>query len=240
MSVIRVLITGVGHPIAEGTLAGLQAAGEDSFFVVGVDLPERGRGFPWTDRHYVAPPPGTPDFVPRLLDICQREDVQVVVPWSDDEVEAVSEARDAFEVLGCALLCGPRRSIRRTLDKGTLLTEMSQTDIPTPRFQLPGSPAEVEAAAMSLGYPGERVVVKPRKGTCSRGVWILDRDTDLVNPYPGPGQQITLEGFVSFLDSIGGAGERVPTMPQASYGSSRGFHHEEWSGTQAYPVGYGV
>jgi carbamoyl-phosphate synthase large subunit len=207
---IRLLITGAGHPITEGTLTSLRAAAEEPIHIVGVDIPERGRDFAWVDKHFVVAPPGSPEFVSGVLDICRREDIHVVVPWSDDEVEAVARASSEFGQLGVALLCGSHRSVERTVDKGTLLSELSRTDIPTPAFELASSPDEIAQAASMLGYPKKKVVIKPRRESCSRGLWILDREMDLACPYSGPGQQMTLTGFLALLRDVREHGKGTP------------------------------
>lgn len=207
---IRLLITGAGHPITEGTLTSLRTAAEEPFHIVGVDIPERGSDFEWVDQHFVVPPPSSPEFVSSVLDICKREAINVVVPWSDDEVEAVSRASSDFEELGVALLCGSHRSVERTVDKGTLLFELSKTDIPTPAFELVSSTEELEQAASRLGYPAKKVVIKPRRESCSRGLWILDSEMDLACPYSGPGQQMTLQGFLALLKDIQENGKAIP------------------------------
>lgn len=207
---IRFLITGAGHPIAEGTLASLRTAGEEEFHIVGVDIPERGRSFPWVDSHYVVPPSSSSEFLPSLLDVCRKEEIDVIAPWSDDEVEIVSWAVDDLKKLGTVALCSPPRSLERTLDKGTLLEELAKSDIPAPRYALVSEADDLEAAAEELGYPERRVVLKPRRGTCSRGLWVLDREVDLVNPYPGPGQQVSLEALKSLLYHIEEEGKPLP------------------------------
>ena len=73
---LRILITGVGHPIAKGLLENLRKIEENRFYIVGVDLEERGSNFNWIDKHYTVPPAKSPDFVPLVKDICRQEQIE--------------------------------------------------------------------------------------------------------------------------------------------------------------------
>jgi carbamoyl-phosphate synthase large subunit len=131
-----------------------------------------------------------------------------VIPWSDDEVEVISYAASAFKQSGIAILCGSFQSISRTVDKGTMLKELKGTDIPIAEFEIASTPESVESAAIRLGYPKNPIVVKPRRSTCGKGLWILDPNIDLMQPYPG--QRVTLSALVSLLEETRDSGKKIP------------------------------
>jgi carbamoyl-phosphate synthase large subunit len=206
----HILITGVGHPIAEATIRSLRQITDAEFYIVGVDVEERGGDFDWVDKHYVVPSATSQEYVSTVLDICRKEDVHVLIPWSDQEVEAVSRAASAFHGLGTATLCGSYESVQRSVDKGKMLQELARTDISIPWFELASSPEQIEKAAKKVGYPENKVVVKPRRESCGRGLWIVDSEIDLIRQHGGPGQRLTLSTLLFILREAERVGKETP------------------------------
>jgi carbamoyl-phosphate synthase large subunit len=205
---LRILITGDGHPVAKGVLESLRRSSDYNLYIVGMDLKERGNSFEWVDKHHIMPAPGDDEYVKILLDVCLLENIQLVIPWSDDEVEVISREASVFEENGIALLCSPYDSIRSTIDKGLLLKELQKTDIPVPDFEFADSPEEVENAAIKLGYPEKPVVVKPRRSSCAKGFWILEPEIDLKQFYPS--QKLSLKAFTVLLHEAHDKGQNIP------------------------------
>jgi len=211
--ITRVLIPGVCHPIAAETLESLRRVGDQrdhSLYIVGVDVEERGRNFVGVDAHHFVPGASAPEYIEVLLDICRKERIDVVVPWSDIEADAISHSAATFKEAGIATLCGSPESVQCALDKGSTLDTMKRCGIPVPDYELTSSPDELAHAATGLGYPQRRVVVKPRRSSGGRGMWVLDANADMLSPYAGPGRQATLAAFMFILRESESANLRVP------------------------------
>ena len=101
---LRILITGDGHPVAKGVLESLRRSSEHSLHIVGVDIEERGNSFDWVDKHYIVPAPDSNEFVEVVLDVCLKENIQLVIPWSDDEVEVFARESAVFNENAVGLL----------------------------------------------------------------------------------------------------------------------------------------
>jgi len=203
----RILVTDVGHIVTPSTLDSLRRVEGEDYYIVGVDVRPNALGFAWTDTNYTVPPAHDSSYVKRLVEVCQAEKVDVLVPWTDDEIEVVAEKISTFRTLGIAVLCSTRDSVRKTIDKGILLQELACTDIPTPDFLLASTPDEIEEAAINLGYPDKPVVVKPRRSSGGRGLWILDREVNLLQRYPG--QRFPLAALLSVLSQAVDDGQQT-------------------------------
>ena len=206
----RVLIPGVCHPIAGETLERLRHASGGSLYIVGVDLEERGHDHGGVDIHYFVPPATSPDFVPVVLDLCRKERVDLVVPWSDIEVEAISGAADSFRDAGVATLCAGPEQVQRTLDKVATLETLRDHGIAVPAFMRAQSSDDVEQAAAQLGYPETAIVVKPRRSSGCRGLWVLKADAEILRHCGEPGLQATLGAFLSIMRECERNGSYVP------------------------------
>ena len=205
---IRVMITGVGHPISRSTLESLRVIDQTKFYFVGIDIRRRGNNFDWIDRHYQVPMTKSSDFIPRLKDICQKQNIDIIIPWSDDEVEVISREASSFKKMGTTILSSSYDTVRLVIDKGIMLQELRKANICVPEFHLASQPEEIEETAKSLGYPEKIVVVKPRRSTCGIGLWILDADTNLIQSHPA--QRLTLSALLSLISDVKAFGKTIP------------------------------
>jgi carbamoyl-phosphate synthase large subunit len=168
---VRVLVTGAGGPAAIAAMKSLRA--DESVELIAADMD------PWASGLYLVPagartliPPGAaPDFTEVLLTRCLTLGVHVVVPTVDSELRPLARERDAFTAVGIGLLLAPVAALDVILDK-LALVERCVGVVRTPRTE-PFGPA-VDPASWS--YP---VVVKPRTGSGSRGVIIVDSAAQL-------------------------------------------------------------
>jgi carbamoyl-phosphate synthase large subunit len=168
---VRVLVTGAGGPAAIAAMKSLRA--DESVELIAADMD------PWASGLYLVPaqartliPAGAaPDFTDVLLSRCLTLGVHVVVPTVDAELRPLSRAWGAFTAAGIGLLLAPAAALDVILDK-LALVERCASVVRTPRTELFG-PCVYPA---SWRYP---VVVKPRTGSGSRGVIIVDSAAQL-------------------------------------------------------------
>lgn len=110
------------------------------------------------DRRYSAPPIADERYVPALMEICEQEDVGLVLPLTDLDIEVLAKARE--EGLLKALV--PSSEVARaTFDKYEAHLLLGRLGLPSPPTVLP------EADLSDLHYP---VMVKPRKGSGARSI----------------------------------------------------------------------
>jgi carbamoyl-phosphate synthase large subunit len=168
---VRVLVTGAGGPAAIAAMKSLRA--DESVELLAADMDS------WASGLYLVPagartliPAGAAsDFTEVLLSRCLTLGVNVVVPTVDSELRPLARAREAFTAVGIGLLLAPVAALDVILDK-LALAQRCASVVRTPRTELFG-PA-VDPATWS--YP---VVVKPRTGSGSRGVIIVDSAAQL-------------------------------------------------------------
>jgi carbamoyl-phosphate synthase large subunit len=129
---------------------------------------------PWAAGLYlVAPPartlvpPGADPGYPRaLLRTCAELRVDILIPTCDAELEPLAAARDALAAAGTELLLAPAGALSLILDKLSLAGHCTGV-VRVPRTE----PFGADVDPRSWSYP---VVVKPRRGSGSRGVVIVD------------------------------------------------------------------
>jgi carbamoyl-phosphate synthase large subunit len=133
--------------------------------VVAVDVdPHMSSACQAADTCFQVPRCTTPEFVPELVAICTREQVQLVVPTIDTELEMLADHEQEFAATGTRVVISSPSVVRMARDKAATSRFLSEQGIPTPRTALLG---ELLQDPDSWCWP---VVLKPVKGSSSVGI----------------------------------------------------------------------
>jgi carbamoyl-phosphate synthase large subunit len=170
---ITILLTCVGGPLVPRAIELLKASKNHQFRVVGIDAAEDAVGAPWCDVFETAPMGDDPAYCDVILGLCQREGIQVVIPWSDEEAFAIAHARDRFEDLGIAVAAPTLEVSAIAGNKADALDWLKQQNVPVPDYRRVSTLDELRSAAAEMGYPDKMLALKPCVAHGGRGVWAL-------------------------------------------------------------------
>lgn len=170
---ITILLTCVGGPLVPRAIDLLRASESYQFRIIGIDAGPDAVGAPWCDAFEIAPMGDDPTYCDVVLDLCRREGIQVVIPWSDEEAFAIARARSRFEDLGIAVAAPTLEVAAITGNKGDTLDWLKQQNVPVPEYRRVGTAEELRAAASEMGYPEQMLALKPCVAHGGRGVWAL-------------------------------------------------------------------
>jgi carbamoyl-phosphate synthase large subunit len=201
--VTTVLVTAAGAPGAARLLRALRENGEREIRLVGVDVNERSVGRHLCDAFHLVPPGADPAYADALLELVERERVDVVLPESSHDLPHLAARRGEFPVP--VLVSGPE-TVRRSNDKAETYALLHRIGVPAPEFRRVGGAAGVDSAARELGYPERPVCFKPVFSSGSRGFRVLDPTVDrahqLLHERPGA-VAMRLEEAVELLPEEG-------------------------------------
>jgi carbamoyl-phosphate synthase large subunit len=178
MADVSVVITSCGGSVLPGIIQCLRVVEERRIRVIGVDMKKDAVGFHMTHKHYVVPPGDSPDYIDAMLDISKKENVDVVMPVSQQEFIPLSRHRQLFEEIGTIVACSDYESMKTANDKGLFLEFLKARNLACAEFYVPKTIDEFEQAVYKLGYPHKAVVMKPRISAGNRGFRILSADID--------------------------------------------------------------
>ncbi|MBE3584483.1 MAG: ATP-grasp domain-containing protein [Limnochordaceae bacterium] len=182
------------------------------------------------DRAFIVPRVADPAYVPRLLEICQRESVDVLIPLIDPELPVLARARDQFASGGTTVVISSPDSVAIGDDKLATVRFFEARGIPTARTFVPNE------ALRDIHFP---VIVKPRRGSSGQGVikcsdqselyFYLERQKDVIIQEFLSGYEVTIDIFgdgtgrvISFvprkrLKVRGGEVERAITIDDTTF-----------------------
>jgi carbamoyl-phosphate synthase large subunit len=139
-----------------------------------------------------------------VLEIVERERVDVVLPQSSFDLPGLAADRDRFPV---PVLVSSPDTVHRSNDKAETYELLQRIGVPTVDFRRVAGARQVEAAAHELGYPDRPVCFKPVFSSGSRGFRILDPTVDrahqLLHERPGS-VSMRLEEALELLPDEGG------------------------------------
>lgn len=139
--------------------------GEDLKIVV-TDNSEVAPAMAFADKAYLVPLISAPDYIPMILDICKKEEINAITTLIDPEIMLLAEHRKEFEDLGVTVLAPYEETAKLCFNKYEMYQFLKKHDINT--IKTYGTYGEF-LAAYDKGEISLPVFVKPRTGSGSVG-----------------------------------------------------------------------
>ncbi len=160
-----VLISSAGRRVEllEGFRDALRELGADGR-VVATDTSWWSAARHRADAAFDVPRCDDPTYVDRIVALCEREEVDLVVPTIDPELPVLAAARDRLAAVGTTVAVSSPDTVSIAADKVATHRWLVDAGLPTVRQ---GTPADVAADPGSWPYP---LIVKPRGGSAGIGV----------------------------------------------------------------------
>jgi carbamoyl-phosphate synthase large subunit len=176
---ITILLTDVSHPVTPRVVEILKKNKKFSINVIGVDSSNQNFGSLWVDKFYSVSKPENSKYVKEILNICIKEKVNVIVPWTNSETLAISKNLSDFQKKNIKIIGNEYILTRTLVDKGLFYKSLEKSNVPIPKYKLVSNIDELERAIDELGYPKKRVVVKPRNLSGGRGLFVLSPKSNI-------------------------------------------------------------
>jgi carbamoyl-phosphate synthase large subunit len=177
---MRVLLSSVGR---RGYLVKYfkQALGPDGQ-VWGVDSSQYAPGFAYCDARHILPGVSDPAYGDRLLTLCKENQIDIVVPLIDPELNVLAARRDDFARSNIMVVVSPPMTVGMTFDKYQTWQFAQKHHIAMPLTVLSVEEALGEIEVGTLQWP---LVVKPRKGSASSSIAYCNDEIQLRGAFDG-------------------------------------------------------
>ncbi len=166
----RVLVTGAGGPSGISILRAMEDAPVE-MLAADIDPFAAGLYLVPSDRRFLVPRGDDPRFAADVLARCTRERIDVLVPTVDSELLPLARMRDRFAADGVALVLASEATLAVCLDKWAL-AECCRGRVRVPATVVADDAFDPAAVALPA-------IVKPRSGSGSRGIRLVERRAEL-------------------------------------------------------------
>jgi len=169
---ISVLIpSGSGAPGFAGIAACLRE--DPRIRLVSGDMRADAYGKSLSDAFYLMPPSNDSLYINRILEICTKEKIHVILPITTAELIVLSEKSDVFVKQGIQVLVSSIEGLKQSNDKGRLHTWAKTNGIAVPEGNVCLNKGEFEETANRLLLRHPRLFFKPVTGNGSRGIGLI-------------------------------------------------------------------
>lgn len=159
MKPVQVCVTGVGGGGFGEQIAKALKLAETPYRVLGTDVSPYSAGFPLVDDTAIVPYAVSPDYIPRLLELCRQRKAAVLVPGSEAEMRAINARRGEFESEGILVLLNPGDVMDVCMDKLAMFERLQEMGFQVPWFR------RVRNASQGEDFPLYPLVFKPSVGS---------------------------------------------------------------------------
>ena len=174
MNDLTVMVTAAGNQYMLGLANCLKNNGERNIRLVGADMNYDPTILQMMDVMYQVPSAKDPQYIDCLLEICEKEKVDIVIPVMSAELLPLIHNKERFRAVGTLISASNEESVHIANNKYRLYQFMKENGMYVPRFCKIQKADELEAAFQYIGYPDVPVCIKATELSGSRGIRIVD------------------------------------------------------------------
>ena len=132
------------------------------------------------DEAVVVPQIYDSEYIPFLLDYCQKKDIQAIISLFDIDLPVLARHKEAFQLIGTEVLVSDFEFVDICNDKWKTYVYLKENGVPVPKTYLDLDCAKKDLTDEKLQYP---VMVKPRWGMGSIAVYQADNEEEMLVLY---------------------------------------------------------
>ncbi|MCA0931068.1 ATP-grasp domain-containing protein [Lutimonas saemankumensis] len=181
MNSTNILVTGAGSPGISGTIYSLRNNYDKrKFKIFTTDMNEEVVGKFLADEFIKIPPAKqASNYLDAITNICLRNKIGIIVPQNTAELNLLSQHEENFLKNGIKVLLSSHEAINVANNKHELMNVCQENNIPVASFYLVETADDLLRSAKLLGWPDQKIVIKPPVSNGMRGVRIIDENLDL-------------------------------------------------------------
>jgi len=171
---MRILITCSGGKLIPNLIKFLKHDRQlNRLYVVGIDKNKKIKKNVYLDKFYSIKMHNNKLYLTKLLKICKKEKIELVIPWSDKEAILLSQFKKIFFKKKIKIMVNNFNVIKNITNKYLTYEILKKAKIRTPTYYLARNIHELNQGLKKIGYPKNGAVLKPTSSIGGRGVKIL-------------------------------------------------------------------
>lgn len=128
------------------------------------------------DGYFISPLIYDPEYIPSIIKFCKDNDVRVVLSLFDIDLLILAQNADVFKDNGIELILAPADFVKICNDKYSTYQFITSLGLKSPKTYLSTVAVKNAIANGELNYP---VIMKPRWGMASMGIYKVENDEEL-------------------------------------------------------------
>ena len=173
----RILITSVGGEYAPNLIISIKSDNKISFKVTGTDIKKDAIGKNFCDFFYQVPKANDKNYIKKIVSICKKDKIDLVLPLSDEEAYTLSKNRKFIENSKTKLACTDFETIKIFASKKDTYKKLKQFNISTPEYVIIKKPSLLEIETRKMLKKYKEIVIKPSISRGGRNVFIVSSKT---------------------------------------------------------------
>jgi carbamoyl-phosphate synthase large subunit len=180
MDDVKVIVTGAGAPGIMGTIYSLKKNYDRrKVNIITTDIKDNTIGKYLSDAFYVVPRPSKEkEFIDKFMEICEKENVDAILPQVTNELPIFSKYKEKFKNIQVEIGVSNYESLQKANDKYQITKIEKECGCETPLFSIVDTLEKFDEEINKFGYPKNPVVVKPPVSMGMRGLRIIDENKD--------------------------------------------------------------
>lgn len=169
---MKLLFTSVGRRVELVQAFKSAASGLGAEVVLyGADISESAPALFFCDRTVIVPRIKTPEYIPTLLEICQKERIDALIPTIDTDLLLLSQNKERFEAIGTRVVISTPDKISLCRDKRLTAAYFHSVGLESP------DPVD-DVARYKGGFPA---FIKPKDGSSSIFAYKVNNSEELAS-----------------------------------------------------------
>tara|TARA_B110000003_G_C16635348_1_gene528174 strand:- start:1399 stop:2427 length:1029 start_codon:yes stop_codon:yes gene_type:complete len=173
---MNVLMTGAGAPGGPGIIKCLKKNKNVNLLVADIDIQASGRFL--NSKFIQIPKPSEISFIQTLLEICEKNSIDIIFPLVTKELEVLSYNKEKFEKRNIKLIVSEYESLKISNNKSALYNHLSKNGILTPSYKIINNYSEFIKTSSHFLNNYDGYCIKPSISNGSRGVRIINNSVD--------------------------------------------------------------
>lgn len=146
--------------------------------IIATDCSNTASALYFADKEYIVPRITDGNYLPTILDICKKENIDVITTFIDPEIEILAENREIFEANGVEVLAPYLETSKLCFDKFEMYKYLVKNNVKTVKTYGDFDSFNIDYESESCKLP---VFVKPRTGSGSVGARKVNEYNELKN-----------------------------------------------------------
>ena len=171
----RILITCIGGYFSYQVVNSIRKVKNLSKFILGVDVNPNINAF-FVDKFETVPRADLSklEYVKKIIYLCKKYKIDTILPSSENETLAISKYINSFEKLKIKTSVSSFDTVNLMTDKLRMFKYLNDFGVDVGKWKKIDNLNDATNALKFFGYPSKKIVIKPRFGSGSRGILIVN------------------------------------------------------------------